>query len=1169
MANNTSVFNIKINGKEELVSLDKLINQNAQSVGELKDAQDQLNQAFEQAAIGTEAYNQLQSELRGVNTQLKVIEESVADLTLAEKFEGIGKIVGAVGSTFAFATTSIQAFGDENSRTAQQLQELEVKISAIIQGQQALQAITEAFSSKNKVFVAAINSIKVAWTNATAASTTFGRVTKGVLVSTGIGVAFVALGAAIGFIANNFDKIKEKIAPLIKAFEPLLNTVRNIASFLTGGLIDNTLTTNLQNQIDTASQNITKIQENTNKQLDNLSKLAAGRYEAALVLTNKQAEVQSKGIIDTYDETRKRLENIFKGIVKDAKDSTNIFASPELSMNAQDYLQQIQQVFNDTEQRSTSARDRVQTLINVFDDLTKGIKEGENSSRQFFQQFTDLQPTAAKDLQTFINDTQPKLVDGLTKLAEVETKSAEVQNNINQRNLDIQKLRTSLFATEIANFKELIDYLSQVTKLSQTRGADALFVQIGKQVELLIDNLNNEDIKALFSGDFVKKLQETKGLNLFDETEIPKVIKLLDVYQEKIIQLAVRQQSDLAQQLNIQTQLDDKTKEILSNAVTTVTTGGDLKAVFEAINKEIDKYNLSSGVIFKEGFREILSNTNKIVREIFDLKASVILTNKELKTTQILLDFDKVGESIDRFKNGTKLSVDEIDRLAQILPDIDFTQALAVQPFEKQNQILEDIAKKEIELANERLLLNLGLVKTTTEANNLIKQTNKEIEDITKNTNDAVNANNELKKSYEEQLEILEQQNKIDNLRKQTENVSTFRGRRAAIAAQNQLQEEQIKLIEKQFETETKGLNESDARYKIAAINKQAAINAVAEETERKLREINRSLINSLETNLNELFSFVGNATSELAAEFTARNQEDLDLLQEAANLISQKITENQEQLAFIDELINERKAIIQELEAAAAEATGGQRQEILKQIDAEAEATRMLIADKKKQKQAEADLQAQLAKNAAEQAKIAKENEEIQKRAAVINQIAAVSQAGIAVAKAFTPDPASAAAPFGIGLAIRTAAAIALGASLFSLIGQIRRLDFADGGYIGDKTKKRAEGGYTGPSTLAPDSTGERPMYHTVQLHEKEWVAPRWMTQSSKYGSIINELEKTRVRGFADGGSITPITTQSITNEQLTGLLVANLNKPVYVAVTDINEGQSRVQVIENRATI
>jgi hypothetical protein len=222
------------------------------------------------------------------------------------------------------------------------------------------------------------------------------------------------------------------------------------------------------------------------------------------------------------------------------------------------------------------------------------------------------------------------------------------------------------------------------------------------------------------------------------------------------------------------------------------------------------------------------------------------------------------------------------------------------------------------------------------------------------------------------------------------------------------------------------------------------------------------------------------------------------------------------------------------------------------------------LVKEKNKERKAQQKAQEELLANQKKQQALEKENQKIAKESARIQKILALAQAGVAVATAFTPDPASAVAPFGVGLAIRAIAAIAFVANLYSVLKT-----FADGGFVGGKTKKRADGGYTGTSTLRPDETGERPMYHTVQLHEKEWVAPRWMTESPKYGSLINDLEQTRVRGFAEGGSISPMTTQSMNNEQSTALLVASLNRPMYVAVTDINEGQTKVKVLENRGKI
>ena len=148
-------------------------------------------------------------------------------------------------------------------------------------------------------------------------------------------------------------------------------------------------------------------------------------------------------------------------------------------------------------------------------------------------------------------------------------------------------------------------------------------------------------------------------------------------------------------------------------------------------------------------------------------------------------------------------------------------------------------------------------------------------------------------------------------------------------------------------------------------------------------------------------------------------------------------------------------------------------------------------------------------------------------------------------------------------------AGVIALGAALISTFASIRAL--ADGGFV----KSKAEGGEVDPYgytnklgvSNSTDSTGERPTKQLVQLHSDEYVIPRW--QVNKNRSLVSSLEKERVRGMADGGTVNNNNFNNNNNDQLNNLLIANLNKPVYVSVVDINNGQQRVSVIESRSQI
>lgn len=114
------------------------------------------------------------------------------------------------------------------------------------------------------------------------------------------------------------------------------------------------------------------------------------------------------------------------------------------------------------------------------------------------------------------------------------------------------------------------------------------------------------------------------------------------------------------------------------------------------------------------------------------------------------------------------------------------------------------------------------------------------------------------------------------------------------------------------------------------------------------------------------------------------------------------------------------------------------------------------------------------------------------------------------------------------------------------------------------------AKGGYTGAGTVR-DATGERKT--VVQLHENEWVAPRWMVESAAYGGIIAQLEGIRqAKPMAEGGfssdalpSVVP-DTGTMSNVSASALKTAIENARIFVAVTEVRDVQTNVEVIESR---
>ena len=70
--------------------------------------------------------------------------------------------------------------------------------------------------------------------------------------------------------------------------------------------------------------------------------------------------------------------------------------------------------------------------------------------------------------------------------------------------------------------------------------------------------------------------------------------------------------------------------------------------------------------------------------------------------------------------------------------------------------------------------------------------------------------------------------------------------------------------------------------------------------------------------------------------------------------------------------------------------------------------------------------------------------------------------------------------------------------------------------------TATYASGGFTGPGMGYPDHTGYKP---AGIVHQDEYVAPAWQVKSPVYRPLINALEVGRLRGYATGGPVTPVT--------------------------------------------
>jgi hypothetical protein len=103
------------------------------------------------------------------------------------------------------------------------------------------------FISKNKIFLSTINQVSKGFNALGISAKGSGLAIRGALVATGIGLLIVGITTLIA----NFEELKALAQPLIKAFQPFFDGVRDLASLLSGGLIDNASVNRISNTFET------------------------------------------------------------------------------------------------------------------------------------------------------------------------------------------------------------------------------------------------------------------------------------------------------------------------------------------------------------------------------------------------------------------------------------------------------------------------------------------------------------------------------------------------------------------------------------------------------------------------------------------------------------------------------------------------------------------------------------------------------------------------------------------------------------------------------------------------------------------------------------------------------------------------------------------------------
>ena len=215
------------------------IDVNYKSIEDLKTELQSLEKEFNSAAIGTDRFKELGSQVKAARNNVKDLEAQFEGLdkeqratALVDVFTGLVGAVGAVSSAFI-------AFGADSD----QIENAEKKLLGVIGVVNGLRDASNGLVAAGKLFgptfTAVGDSIKAGFVAGATGAQTF----KAALISTGIGAFIVA----IGLLVANFDSLFGSAESAAKAIDDINASLENQLSLI--------------NDINRRSSNDAKIQE--------------------------------------------------------------------------------------------------------------------------------------------------------------------------------------------------------------------------------------------------------------------------------------------------------------------------------------------------------------------------------------------------------------------------------------------------------------------------------------------------------------------------------------------------------------------------------------------------------------------------------------------------------------------------------------------------------------------------------------------------------------------------------------------------------------------------------------------------------------------------------------------------------------------------------------------
>jgi hypothetical protein len=691
------LFKINIEGQDELQSLDSLLKENANSFGQLQQRKEKLEQAFAQAKFGTPEFIQLQAELRKTNTELKNIDETISDISLGDKAQGLVMFGQAAAGAFGIATAATSQFGDALGVSEEDAAEAEQRFLSLLVVLQSLEAIGAAFSKDNKL----LNAFGGISTAANNASTSIGKIpvvakaselavkafgTAGKIALASIGIGLLITGVAL--LVEYWDDVKKAVVGLLPALGPvgiaiqaIVNSGLNLKEVFVGSIAAITAS------IGSLSSALARLVTGDFKEAAEAIKQIGTAYTDAVNESRQNAVIE---------ESIKNFENLDKTLSRQlardkARGKDTITLEREILQNKQAVAAAELSLIDTTDKKYEEANNKfldAQNALAVFEagilkkrdeENAKALAKRLEEQRKYNERVTALEKSLADAQLAFDTSDLSNRRATLDKLFELQRQYAE--------------LTITNKATQNATLLQLDrDYYAQVDELlnaNATKQLESTKLTAEERTKIVNDGLTNEiDANATL----------LSGIDTTTQAGIDSYSTLLQRQTELNIQRLENEKN-----LTLALAAENNARKIA--AIDAIETGSDPNLVAEKERQiaeqtakfEADKVNIVTRS--ENAKNKIRSDANKTVTDL----------NKKLVDTQK----KAADESLTATKEANEKAVDSAKETISTLGNIAqsatatinaFFSAATAQLTEQLNVVKAEIdgIQQGIDAANER-----------------------------------------------------------------------------------------------------------------------------------------------------------------------------------------------------------------------------------------------------------------------------------------------------------------------------------------------------------------------------------------------------------------------------------------------------------------------------------